>query len=184
MNDRVPDPIPADAAPPSLASRIVVAWRGRRAPARPSMPVMPPGDWRIPAAAAALIAAGPLFTIAGAGLLSAGERSAAAELEHGLAPRVAAANAAYHARAELGAPLRRPGVSATIEALARALPADVTLSRAGREMTGALLIEVATSDPDRLRAALRRSGDFAGLRDVGQRQGDGVMLVTLREAVP
>jgi hypothetical protein len=137
--------------------------------------------WERAAAVAVLIALAPLFTIAGAKLLLQHERAATARLQEELGPRLAAEQAARNARASLDATVRRPAMSTTLEALARGLPADASLWRAERTAQGALELDVTTADPDKLRATIRRAPELAGLRDSGQRQGDGTMLVSLRE---
>jgi hypothetical protein len=50
--------------------------------------------------------------------------------------------------------------------------------RAERTRAGALEIDIATSDPDKLRMALRRAPEFAQIRNVAQRQDDARMIVT------
>jgi hypothetical protein len=137
--------------------------------------------WEVAAAVAVFIALGPLVTIAGARLLTRHENTQIAQLQSDLAPRLAAEQAARTARNEIGAAIRRPAVGATLEALSRALPADASLARAERTAQGALEFDVTTTDPDRLRAAIRRVPELAGLRDSGQRQGDGAMLVSLHQ---
>jgi hypothetical protein len=153
------------------------AVRPAREPARA-------GEWRIAAGIAALIAAGPLATMLGAQLLADSARAEVAALRSQAAPRLAAAKAYARDRVELAALLRRPGVGTTFEALARALPDDAVLTRAGRGRDGALEAEVATPDPDKLRASLRREPALARLHDAGQRRGDQAMLVVLREPAP
>lgn len=138
-------------------------------------------NWESAAALAVLIALGPLATIAGAKLLTRHERAQIVSLQNNLAPRIAAEQAARTARSEIGAAIARPQMGATLEALSRALPADASLSRAERTAQGALEFDVTTTDPDRLRAAIRRVPELAGLRDSGQRQDGGTMLVSLRQ---
>lgn len=133
------------------------------------------------AAVAVLIALGPLLTIAGAKLIISHERAAIVRLQNELAPRLAAERVAQTARSEIGATVARPTMGTTLDTLARALPADATLSRAERTAQGALDVDVTTVDPDRLRAAIRRAPELTGLRDSGQRQGDGNMLVSLHQ---
>jgi hypothetical protein len=140
-----------------------------------------PPVWEAATAVAVLIALGPLMTIAGAKLLTRHERAQIAPLQNDLAPRLTAEQAARNARTEIGAAIARPQMGATLEALSRALPADASLSRAERTAQGALEFDVTTTDPDKLRAAIRRVPELAGLRDSGQRQGDGAMLVSLRQ---
>ncbi|NIJ20772.1 hypothetical protein FHS95_002464 [Sphingomonas naasensis] len=174
-----PDPeLPADAEP-SLVQRLVALGRRRRV----ASDVADAGaGWprhRVATAVALLIAAGPLLTIGGARLIAGRERAAAERLETELAPRIAAAQAARDARAQMAGVLQRATLGATIEALAQALPADATLVRAERDAQGQLTLEIAAPDPDKLRAALRRIPAFARLRDTRQRQADGQMVVLL-----
>ncbi|MDT8757106.1 hypothetical protein MZO42_00200 [Sphingomonas psychrotolerans] len=133
---------------------------------------------------ALLIATGPLLTIAGAKLLSARQRAAAAKLEGEAAPRIAAARNATEAHQQLDGVLRRRALGPTMEALARALPQDAVLVRAARTSEGIVEIEVEVADPDKLRAALRRSPTFARLRNTGQRQADARMIVTFAGTAP
>lgn len=140
-----------------------------------------PREWQVGAAVALLIAAGPVATIAGAGLLARATRAETLRLQTEATPRVAAQQAAARDRIELGAVLRRPTLGATLEALARALPAEAVLLRAQRDRHGLLEVEVAAPDPDQLRAALRREPMLAALRDAGQRQGEAAMIVSLKE---
>lgn len=149
--------------PASLIDRVAVRLRG--------------GDWRVGAAIAGLLALVPLAVIAIATLLAIGteDRTAARTRTEAVAlARIAEAQ-------RLRTVLRRPTVGATLEALARALPAEARLRRVARNADGALVVEVATADPDRLRAALRREPLTAGLRDVGQQGGPGGLLVTLED---
>lgn len=173
-----------DAIPPgestSLAARLGAALRGvlsRR-------PAMRAGkrEWWVAGAVGALIAAGPVATIVGANLLTGHAQGEVRQLSEKAAPRVAAEQAAGRDRAELVALLRRPGVGATVEALARVLPADSSLARIGRGRDGLLESDVTTPDPDALRAAIRREPALARLRDAGQQRGELTMTVSLREA--
>lgn len=167
-----PDPEPAP-LPPSLAQRLAAIGRGRLA-GTAKWP-----DGRLAALVAVLMAAGPMLTIGGAALLTGQQRAASARLEAEAAPRIDAARAVAEARGQMDAVLRRRTLAATIEALARALPADAALVRAGRNAQGALELEIATPDPDKLRSALRRAPAFARLRNTGQRQADTKMIVLL-----
>ena len=173
-----PDPETAPPAQPSLAQRLLAMVR--RVPATGS--ATGPDGWpegRMAMAVALLIVAGPLLTVGGAHMLSERQRMAAARIEVEVAPRIAAAEAASQARSQMDAILRRRTLGATVDALARALPADATLARAERNAQGRLALEVATADPDRLRAALRRVPAFAQLRNTGERQADASMIVLL-----
>lgn len=149
--------------PTSLIERVAVRLRG--------------GDWRVGAAVTGLLALVPLAVIAVATLMAIGieDRIAART-------RTEAVALARIAEAErLKAVIARPPVGATLEALARALPAEARLRRVARGVDGALIVEVATADPDRLRAALRREPLTARLRDVGQQGGPGGLIVTLED---
>jgi hypothetical protein len=136
------------------------------------------GDWRIAAALAALIAVGPGATFVGARLLAERVRSDTIALERASAPRLAMVRAQEAARAELRPLLTQPGLVATLNSLARALPDDARLNSAARADSG-LRVEVLVSDPDRLRGALRRDPATAMLRDAGQQRSEGGMSVTL-----
>jgi hypothetical protein len=183
MHPGSPDP-ETSAPAPSLAHRLAALARRRR-----SGVANPPAatGWSQNSVGALItlrIVMGPLLTIAGAKLFAAQQRAAEARIGSEEAPRIAAAKAATEARTQIDAVLRRPTLGATIEALARALPADATLVRAGRTAQGVLEIEVAAADPDRLRAALRRAPAFARLRNTGQRQADAKMIVTFAGTTP
>src|SRR4051812_12840744 len=170
-----------DETPPSsLAARLHATVRDALA----RLPAIEPGqrDWWIAGAVAALIVAGPLATILGANLLAGGIGTEVAHLREQAAPRAAAAQAAAKEHAELVALLRRPGLGASVEALARALPADASLVRVERNPAGLLEVDLTVPDPDRLRAALRREPALARLRDTGQQQGELAMTISLREA--
>ena len=173
-----PEP-PVEPAPASLAGRLNAAarrWLAER-------PAMPRGrcEWWVAVAVGALIAAGPAATILGADLLAGGVRADVTKLREQVAPSAAAAQTAAKERSELVALLRRPGLGATAEALARALPADASLVRVERNAAGLLEVDLTAPDPDRLRAALRREPALARLRDAGQLQGELAMTVSLRE---
>lgn len=127
---------------------------------------------------AALIVAGPVLTLGGAKLLIARERAASAALQADLAPRIAAARSAEAARRELAQVLRQRSLGQVLEVLGRVLPPGSTLVRLERTGQGALEFDVATPDPDRLRMALRRAPEFAQIRNVGQRQADGGLIVS------
>jgi hypothetical protein len=151
--------------PTSLADRLSARLRG--------------GDWRVGAAVAVALALVPL-AVAGAATVMAlrvEDRVAARKRQDavGLA-RVAA-------RKRLQIVLAQPGVGATLTGLARALPSESTVRRVARDEGGVLTVEVATSDPDRLRAALRRDPVTSRLRDVAQQGGLAGLIVTL-EARP
>lgn len=160
--------------PESLVERLARAARDR--------PVRAAGVRWVPCAVAGLLAAGPLLTIGGAKLFGAQERRASDALRAEVAPRIAAREAAAASRAVLAPVLARPALGTTLEAIARALPAEAVLVRAERKPAGGLEFDIAAPDPDTLRARLRRTRDFARLRDAGQRQDGGVLVTSLREA--
>ena len=164
---------PEDSRAPneSLAGRIVRALRTPDGG----------GGWRVGAAVAVLLALAPLLTLAGAWWSERQIRGEIAALSRSAAPQLTVARDRDAARATLGGLLARPTLGVTIEALARVLPTEANLAKAGWA-DGRLAIEAAAPDPDRLRAALRRDSVTAGLRDVGQRRGDGGMLVALEDA--
>lgn len=129
-----------------------------------------------------VLAAGPLATIAGAALLTRAARQEEARIATALAPRMDAEQERGRARQWLRQAIEQPGPAAMIDRLAAALPADATLLRVERRADAQLEIEVATSDPDALRAALRRTAALSGLRDVRQREAEGRTIVLLRRA--
>ncbi|MGK6355985.1 hypothetical protein ACMGDH_12285 [Sphingomonas sp. DT-207] len=180
-----PEPASDDLAgtrpPSSLAERLVQRARTRAARAPTTAP---PADWRVALAIAGLILSAPLLTIVGAKLLTGGAEREASALSTQLAPRIAAQREAEAAHQRLADALRGPGPSGTIEALARTLPAEAKIARLAREPGGAIDLEVAAPDPDRLRSALRRAPEFARVRDAGQRAGDGEMISRFRIAAP
>ncbi|MCW3847442.1 hypothetical protein OF829_09320 [Sphingomonas sp. LB-2] len=182
MEEVIPEPEPQG----SLAARLGPAARGAVARVRgwwANRPPVPAGkrDWWVAGGVAGLIAAGPVATILGAWLITGGVRAELAQLQEQAAPRAAAAQTAARDRAALVAMLRRPGLGATAEALARALPADAALIQAGRGRDGLLEIEIGAPDPDKLRAALRAEPALARLRDAGQQRGDLMMRVSFKE---
>lgn len=186
MQPGKPEPELLPPPPPSLVERLVRGMRSRGTPAHDRSESLSPVAARpsVAWAVAALIAAGPLLTLAGAQLMIAREEAAAAELRAAAAPRLAAQRAADEARAMLARTIERPTLGATLEAVATALPEDAQLIRAERFRDGLLELDVAASDPDRLRAALRRSRGLARMRDTGQRASDGAMITSLREMAP
>lgn len=138
-------------------------------------------DWFVAGGLAVLIAAGPVLTIVAGSLVASSVRSEVRQLREQAAPRAAAAKTAGEDRAVLVAMLRRPGLGATAEALARALPVDAVLIRAERARDGLLEIDIGAPDPDKLRAALRAEPALAHLRDAGQQRGDLLMTVSFKE---
>lgn len=171
------DPLPPPA--PSLAG-LMAARLAQVARRRTTAPSIPRPSWRSAALLALLIAAGPLITWLAATLLASRNEGAAAQLAARVAPVQAAQATRDDARRLLAVTLARPGPAQLLDQLAAVLPPDAHLARAERLANGALEIEVATSDPDALRAALRRSPALAGLRDVRQQEGEGRTLVLLR----
>ncbi|MES2338866.1 MAG: hypothetical protein V4537_12290 [Pseudomonadota bacterium] len=165
------EPLPPRVTP-SLAARIAARLSAHGAGR----------DVRAGIAVALLLAAAPAAVWAGARWTETGVRRDIAAVTATAKPRLDGLAARTAARAELDTLLAVPGVGGTLEALTRALPADASLARVARGPEGRLAIDVAAADPDRLRAALRRHPATAGLRDAGQRGGDGVMLVTLESA--
>ena len=182
MDDGIPQP-PEHR---SLAASLGGAARGAVARAsgwwadRPAVPANR-RDWMVAGGVAGLIAAGPLITIAGAWLITGSVRGEVNRLEEQAAPRAVAAQEASQNRASLVAMLRRPGLGATAEALARALPVEAVLLRAERDRAGLLEIDISAPDPDKLRAALRAEPALARLRDAGQQRGDLMMTVSFKE---
>lgn len=192
----VADPRPADdmAQPgPSLVGQIVAAARRSRGlaptagvdatfPAKspPRAEQRTPID-RVGAAVALMLIAAPLAVWIDAAWLTQRARTATETLSRQAAPIAAARADATRARQQLGTAWTQPTTGTTIEAIARALPADAALLRVERRTTGLLSIEVAAPDPDRVSAALRRDPALAGLRAVSQTPGDGGMRVTLEQ---
>lgn len=177
---------PGEIPPPSLAQRLLQSLRMRRnnksrtrdfAADTPELLLESPlaSAW-VGWAVAALIAAGPLLTIAGAAWLRAGVEAETARLEAANAPRQAAAVRAAEARGMLRGALAAPAIGPTLDALAAALPAEDRLTAATVDGSGVLRIEIATVDPDRLRAALRTTR-LRTLRETAQQRGEGVLLV-------
>ncbi|MGK6318206.1 hypothetical protein [Sphingomonas sp. DT-204] len=172
MDRPPPDPLPPT---PSLADRV----RERLARSRPAVDLR--GDRRAGVALAVLLAAGPLATLLGARLMEDRVRSEAAALRPAAAPRLAAEQRRSAGQAELAPLLIRPGVGATLEGIARALPAEAMLVRVQRGDDGRLALDAAAPDPDKLRSALRRDPVTGRLRDTGQQRGDAAIVVTFEE---
>ena len=144
-------------------------------------PALPPLDLRLAAALAGTIALGPLLGIVGAQLLratiEAENRDLAMQLEARLAPEAARRTGWETLRDAV----RQPTMSATLERLAHALPDDARLVSAARGADGRVAVEIATGDPDQLRAALRRDPKLSGMQERGQRRSrDARVIVTLR----
>jgi hypothetical protein len=153
---------------------------GRRSAPAGDPPRSSPVGRRLALAVALLIAAGPLATLVGAELLARQARSATAALDARLAPRMAAERDAEQARAAMRAMVAQPTLGATLDAVARALPADAAVVRAERGPDGALELEVSALDPDQLRPALRVLPGIGTFRNVGQRQNGAAMIVSFR----
>lgn len=156
-----------------------IARRGSAVrPVRLSIPAI---DLRFAMALAALIALGPLLTIAGAGWMRAGVVQDTEALRAQGRARLDAEGARQRAALLFRDAVRRPTLSVTLDRIARVLPDDARLASAAREADGALRVEIAASDPDPLRAALRRDPLFAAMRESGQRRTeDGRVVVTMR----
>jgi hypothetical protein len=172
-----PQPLPPPDPAPSLADRLSAAITEREPPRRPA------DLRRLGLALALLLPLGPALTLAGAHGLIAWTKSASAAAAAGdAASRASAANGERRELAALGT----LGLSATLEAVARALPDEdrlIALARVdGEQPGGRMTAEVATGDPDRLRTALSRQPLTARWRSTGERPGDGVLIVSL-EAV-
>lgn len=163
--------MPPERTTPSLAHRLRTAVAG-----------LDTGhDRRAGVAVAILLALAPTLTWAGARWTEARVRQDTAAIKRTARSRLATISAVGAARRELDDVLDTPGIAATLDGLAGALPAGATLTQAGRTADRRLAVEVMAPDPDRLRAALRRAPQTARLRDTGQRRGDGAMLVALEE---
>lgn len=167
----VTDPEP-QAAAHSLTQRLATALRTAAPPA---------GGWGVAAAFGALIAAGPLLTLAGASMLAQHEKRATAKLQDQLAPRLQAEDTARQARTAIANAAGRTAPGQVVELLAGVLPPEARLTRIERTRDGGLELDVAGSDPDMLRAAIRRAPEFAGMRNISQRHTDGAMIVSMRE---
>lgn len=167
---------------PSLAGQMVMRL-GRHRHVSPKKEEPAPRLWVAPLLAL-LIAGGPLGALVGARWLGAIASRDAARLEAQQAPQREAARARMLARDVLGAAVARPGPAALLDQVAAALPKEDRLARAALRDDGTLELEVATSDPDALRSALRRVPMLAALRDVRQREGDGGTRVLLRGILP
>ncbi|NIJ66513.1 hypothetical protein FHR20_003486 [Sphingomonas leidyi] len=171
MNPAEPDPAPPPAPAQSLSHRLSAALG--------AMPL--PRGWHAAAAFGALLAAGPLLTLAGATLLAQHERNATVRLQAQLALRLGAEATARAARTALANAAGRAAPGQVLEVLAGALPADAGLMRVERTRDGGLELDVAGSDPDTLRAAIRRAPELAGMRNTSQRRTDAAMIVSMRE---
>ncbi|MFV0624483.1 hypothetical protein ACBY01_10795 [Sphingomonas sp. ac-8] len=176
---------PAQAGAQGTGTPRLRLWAPVSARARPDEDVPAsarPLAYRWPAAFALLLAAGPALTWAAATVAEHRTRAEIAALTPQAAPRLARARADAATRAGWAPLLAQPGVAATLERLAAALPADDRLARVAYD--GTLEVAVLSADPDALRGALRRDPLLARLREVGQQRGDAAIRVTLRGTLP
>lgn len=158
--EKLPPPDPA----PSLAERLGAAARVSEGPVRRSRAI----GWAL----ALLLPLGPILTQFGADAMTAHLAALPAPTESEPSRRE------RHALARLGP----AAFAATVDRIARLLPPEarlVSLAVDRRDGDAALTAEIATADPDRLRAALAREAGGARLRAVGERRGDGVILVSV-----
>ncbi|MBC9032515.1 hypothetical protein IAG41_08940 [Sphingomonas sp. JC676] len=187
MDAGKPDRVENERRGRSLAEGLRAAargWRGRGSASRVTPTTPSPIGRRTAAIVALLIAAGPLVTLLGAEILAARARSEAAGLNARLAPRAAAERTAEGARTEMRAAATGPMLGVTLEAIARALPANANVLRAERTRDGAVELEVSTPDPDQLRPALRTLPGIGTFRNTGQRQGETGMVASFRAERP
>lgn len=177
--DQPSDPYPLPASPPpSLFDRLGEV-RGRR---RVSTRAPASRADRIKAGSLfALLIAGPLASIVINHSIAAQSQGEIAQAQARQTPVETAAARVRMGRDVLAAAFARPAPVAVLTRLAQLLPGDARVARIGQR-EGALQAEIATSDPDRLRAALRRDPVLKGLRETGQRQGDGVIVVAFAQA--
>ncbi|MBW4330305.1 hypothetical protein KY084_05390 [Stakelama sp. CBK3Z-3] len=180
-----PARISDDAPTQSLSGKVVARLRGAaRSRSRPQFFALIPvtrREWMFSGAIAFLIASVPVSVCLLAGMEA---RSAIGARERLAAQAQGALRewSGYRGRRDaLHTLIDRPGMAVTIDRIAVALPDDDRLISARRDVSGVLTVEIATADPDRLRAALHREGALSNLRDTDQRQGDGAMLVTLKD---
>ncbi|MBR0551017.1 hypothetical protein [Stakelama marina] len=157
------------------------AWNAGQAAGRAFPDIGPRRSWVVPALVALLIASGPALTWAAASILHARIRAQIEALREKEAPALAARAARQRGRDMLSDAFAVPPAANVLDRIAKVLLEQVRLSDLRRSRDGALEMQIAASDPDQLREALRRDPLFARLRDTGQRRGDGVMIVTLRE---
>ncbi len=172
MDAGKPDPEPVSAPPQSLAHRVAAALGGV---------ALPVGGWGVAVAFGALLAAGPLLTLAGAHMLAQNEKRATLRLQDKIAPQLQAEVAAREARTVLANAAGRAAPGQVIELLAGVLPPEAKLTRIERTRDGGLELDVTGGDPDALRSAIRRAPEFAGMRNTSQRRADAGMIVSMRE---
>jgi hypothetical protein len=133
---------------------------------------------------AATVALAPLATLGGAMLLTRAVERESRDLSARVAARDAPLAERAEARAMLQAAATQPALVATLERLARVLPADARLMAVARGAEGGLSAEIAAGDPDLLRAALREDPQLAQLRNTGQRRGPDARVVVTMTSVP
>jgi hypothetical protein len=172
MDATDPEPQGTPAPAHSLSHQLAATVRGVS---------LPSGGRGVAIAFGALLAAGPLLTLAGATLLAQHEKRATARLQEQLAPRLRAEAVAREARAALANAAGRTAPGQVVELLAGVLPPEAKLTRIERTRDGGLEFDVAGSDPDTLRTAIRRAPEFAGMRNTSQRHTDAGMIVSMRE---
>jgi len=172
MDAGKPDTDPPEPQADSLSHRLAAALAGLR---------LPGGGRGAAVAFGLLLAAGPLLTLAGATLLARHEKRATLRLQEQVAPRLQAEAAAREARAALANAAGRAAPGVVLELLAGTLPPEAKLTRVERTGDGGLELDVTGSDPDALRAAIRRAPEFAGMRNTSQRRTDAAMIVSMRE---
>lgn len=139
--------------------------------------VQPPASRVVGLSIALLIAAGPAITLAGAELLIRIERAQLEARTTELRPRLDAAAERRNGRDVLGSALGGLSLGETVEALAIALPSDDRLVSLSRNSGGQIVAQIASQDPDRLRAALRSANHLEALREQDQRRGADAILV-------
>ncbi|WP_033921353.1 hypothetical protein [Sphingomonas sp. 37zxx] len=177
------------ADPPSLADRLIAAIRAKRPRtpvpvdrASPSNAPAAPGSRRFGIALAILLPAGPVLSWGVASWQAAAIRQEIQAQRRTAAPALATRAAALADRAALTT--TAPAIADILNALALTLPRDARLAAVAADEHARLSADVATPDPDTLRAALRRDPRTAALRDIDQARGDGVILVRLRQTAP
>lgn len=170
-----PDPMP------SLAERVGALIS---ADSKAVQPVVPGAGRRLGLMLAVVLPMGPVLTTGIAEWWAADTRHAVAASTHSPKARAAAGRQAERqALARLGG----RSVAGTLDRVARLIPADdqlVTLETTiDAEAGPRLRAEIATVDPDRLRAAMARESTVSRLRTESERRGDGVLIVTVEGAL-
>ncbi|WP_109806426.1 hypothetical protein [Sphingosinithalassobacter portus] len=161
----------------SLVSQLLAGLRARRSPDGALRAERP--DWRFAVLAGLAIAAGPLALWLSAAISGASIERSNQSLRAQLAPRAESKARNRVSRREIALLAQTPGLAATIDALARAVPANANVLRLARAHEGVLEVDIATPDPDMLLATLRRHPLLAQLKAVGQRSSDGMVIVSL-----